>query len=58
MMVGDESVNEFKLVNGLDPADVVLAHREALRVLRPVIEAAHLDAYGDDAFPPHGSALL
>jgi hypothetical protein len=52
MKVEDGSIREFRLVNGLDPADVVLVHREALRVLRPVIEAAHLDAYSDEVLPP------
>lgn len=43
---------ELVLVDGLSPADVVLAHREALRVLRSDIDTAHLDAYSDDAWPP------
>jgi hypothetical protein len=30
----------------------VLVHREALRVLRSGIDAAHLDAYSGDAWPP------
>lgn len=40
------------VVDGLSPADVALVHREALRVLRPGIDAAHLDAYSDDVRPP------
>jgi len=43
---------ELVLVDGLSLADVVLVHREALRVLRSGIDAAHLDAYTDDAWPP------
>ncbi|PZH15847.1 hypothetical protein C1I97_07545 [Streptomyces sp. NTH33] len=43
---------ELVLVDGLSPADVALVHREALRVLRHSIDAAHLDAYSDDAWPP------
>ncbi|MEV5970322.1 hypothetical protein [Streptomyces sp. NPDC051921] len=43
---------DLVLVGGLSPADVALVHREALRVLRSGIEAAHLDAYSDDAWPP------
>jgi hypothetical protein len=31
---------------------VVLVYREALRVLRSGIDAAHLDAYSDEAWPP------
>lgn len=40
------------LVEGLNHADSALVHREALRVLRPVIDTAYLDAYSDDAWPP------
>ncbi|MEU1698147.1 hypothetical protein ACPC36_30935 [Streptomyces pseudogriseolus] len=43
---------ELVLVDGLSPADVVLVHREALRVLRSGIDTAHFDAYSDDAWPP------
>ncbi|MEU0404811.1 hypothetical protein ABZ318_32275 [Streptomyces sp. NPDC006197] len=43
---------ELVFVGGLSPADVALLHREALRVLRPGIDAVHLDAYSDDAWPP------
>ncbi|MGV9281848.1 hypothetical protein [Streptomyces sp. NPDC003730] len=43
---------DLVLVGGLSPADVQLVHREALRVLRSGIDAAHLDAYSDDAWPP------
>ncbi|MGW2933157.1 hypothetical protein ACWDA7_15125 [Streptomyces sp. NPDC001156] len=43
---------ELVLVGGLSPADVVLVHREALRVLRSGIDAAHVDGYSDDAWPP------
>lgn len=39
------------LVAGLSPADVALVHREALRVLRPGMDAAHLDAYSDGPWP-------
>ncbi|MGW2559307.1 hypothetical protein ACWCXB_08690 [Streptomyces sp. NPDC001514] len=43
---------ELVIVDGLSPAHVVLVHREALRVLRSDIGAAHLDAYSDDTWPP------
>lgn len=43
--------HELFLRGGLDAADVVSAHREAIRVLRESIETAHLDAYSDDAWP-------
>ncbi|MFF9854392.1 hypothetical protein [Streptomyces litmocidini] len=43
---------ELVLVAGLSPADVALVHREALRVLRPGIDAAQLDAYSDAPWPP------
>ncbi|MEU1599505.1 hypothetical protein ABZ468_43560 [Streptomyces sp. NPDC005708] len=43
---------ELVLVDGLSPSDVVLVHREALRVLRSGIDAAHVDAYSDNAWPP------
>ncbi|MFI8182831.1 hypothetical protein ACIF70_20245 [Actinacidiphila glaucinigra] len=36
---------------GLGPSDVVLVHREALRVLRPDLHSAHVDAYTDGAWP-------
>jgi hypothetical protein len=42
---------ELVLVGGSGPADVAHLHREALRVLRSDIDAAHLDAYSDDAWP-------
>ncbi|WP_431953122.1 hypothetical protein [Actinacidiphila sp. bgisy167] len=45
-------VRELVLTDGLSPADGVLVHREALRVLRDGINAAHLDAYCDGAWPP------
>ncbi|MEU6095065.1 hypothetical protein [Streptomyces sp. NPDC047079] len=31
---------------------MAVVHREALRVLRPVLEEAHLDAYSDGPWPP------
>ncbi|MFD7703355.1 hypothetical protein [Streptomyces caelestis] len=43
---------ERVLADGLSPADVVLVHREALRVLRSSIDTAHVDAHSDDAWPP------
>lgn len=43
---------EYVLVGRLNPADLGVVCREALRVLRPTMDAAHLDAYSDDAFPP------
>ncbi|MFF8775241.1 hypothetical protein [Kitasatospora sp. NPDC015120] len=46
------SDHELVLVDGMSPADVVLVHREALRVLRSGIDTAHVDAYSDDAWPP------
>jgi hypothetical protein len=48
----DGSGRELVLVDGLSPADVVLVHREALRVLRSAIDVAHLDAYSDGPWPP------
>jgi hypothetical protein len=39
------------LGDGLGAAEVVHAHREALRVLRAGIEAAHVDAYSDVPWP-------
>lgn len=48
---GDGPRHELFLRGGLDAADVVSAHRAALRVLRESIETAHLDAYSDDAWP-------
>ncbi|MEU9925202.1 hypothetical protein AB0H51_28635 [Streptomyces griseoluteus] len=45
-------VRELVLVDGVRPADVVRVHREALRVLRSSIDAAHIDAYSGDAWPP------
>ncbi|MGW3498237.1 hypothetical protein [Streptomyces sp. NPDC001020] len=47
----DEPRRELVLVDGLSPANIVLVHREALRVLRSSIDAAHLDAYSDEAWP-------
>ncbi|MEW1773553.1 hypothetical protein [Streptomyces sp. NPDC086777] len=44
-------VRELVLVEGVRPADVVRAHREALDVLRSSIDTAHIDAYSDDAWP-------
>ncbi|MGW2685700.1 hypothetical protein ACWC6I_21415 [Streptomyces sp. NPDC001414] len=56
-------VRELVLVDGVRPADVVRVHREALHVLRSSIDAAHIDAYSGDAWPPevlhsYESALL
>lgn len=48
---GGTSGHELVLANGMSPQDVVLVHREALHVLRSVIDSAHLDAYSDDAWP-------
>ncbi|MFI6861577.1 hypothetical protein ACIBKZ_17015 [Streptomyces sp. NPDC050421] len=48
---GDGARLELFLRSGLDTADVVHAHREALLVLRDSIETAHLDAYSDEAWP-------
>ncbi|MFE9168042.1 hypothetical protein ACFYNZ_00670 [Streptomyces kebangsaanensis] len=48
----DAPGRELVLADGLSPADAVLVHREALRVLRHAIDAAHLDAYSDDVWPP------
>ncbi|MER6116433.1 hypothetical protein [Streptomyces sp. NPDC001743] len=42
---------ELFLRDGLEAADVVRAHREALRVLRESIESAQVDAYSDIAWP-------
>ncbi|MEU3500887.1 hypothetical protein ABZ726_08980 [Streptomyces hundungensis] len=39
------------LVGALPPAELAWAHREALRVVRPGVETAHIDAYSDDAWP-------
>lgn len=39
------------LRDDLEEADVVRAHREALRVLRDSIETAHFDAYSDEPWP-------
>ncbi|GAA4834871.1 hypothetical protein [Kitasatospora terrestris] len=46
------SDHELVLADGMSPADVVLVHREALRVLRSGIDTAHVDAYSDDPWPP------
>ena len=45
-------VRELVLVDGVRSADVVSVHREALQVLRSGIDAAHIDAYSDDFWPP------
>ncbi|MFJ4880902.1 hypothetical protein ACIP93_37635 [Streptomyces sp. NPDC088745] len=47
----DGARRELFLQSGLDAADVVHAHREALLVLRDSIETAHVDAYSDEAWP-------
>ncbi|MFG3141903.1 hypothetical protein ACGFZA_37505 [Streptomyces sp. NPDC048211] len=47
----DEPRRDLFLREGLEAADVVRVHREALRVLRDSIETAHVDAYSDDAWP-------
>ncbi|MYV39543.1 hypothetical protein GT030_11835 [Streptomyces sp. SID1328] len=47
-----DSGRELILVDGLSPSHVALIHREALRVLRSGIDAAHVDAYSGDAWPP------
>jgi hypothetical protein len=46
------SGRELILVDGLSPSGVALIHREALRVLRSGMDAAHVDAYSDDVWPP------
>ncbi|MEE4546570.1 hypothetical protein V2S66_31975 [Streptomyces sp. V4-01] len=43
---------ELVLVGALGRADVVRAHRAALTVLRPALDAAHVDAYSGDFWPP------
>jgi hypothetical protein len=45
-------LRELVLVGALSPADLVLAHRTALAVLRPALDAAHVDAYSGDFWPP------
>ncbi|MEV7731452.1 hypothetical protein AB0O75_04910 [Streptomyces sp. NPDC088921] len=45
-------VRELVLGDGVRPTDVVRVHREALYVLRSSIDAAHIDAYSGDAWPP------
>ncbi|MGA5701718.1 hypothetical protein [Peterkaempfera bronchialis] len=40
------------LRDGLSSQEVVLAHREALRILRADIDAAYVDAYSDEPWPP------
>lgn len=45
-------VRELVLADGVRPADVVRVHSEALHVLRSGIDAAHIDAYSDDVWPP------
>lgn len=47
----DEPRRDLFLRDGLEAADVVRVHREALRVLRDSIETAHVDAYSDIAWP-------
>lgn len=47
----DEPRRDLFLRDGLEAADVVRAHHEALRVLRDDIESAHVDAYSDAAWP-------
>ncbi|MFI1279321.1 hypothetical protein ACH4U5_00870 [Streptomyces sp. NPDC020858] len=47
----DEPRRNLFLRDGLEAADVVRVHREALRVLRESIETAHVDAYSDIAWP-------
>ncbi|MEU1365091.1 hypothetical protein ABZ454_03040 [Streptomyces sp. NPDC005803] len=47
-----EPRRDLFLRDGLEAADVVRVHREALRVLRDSIETAHVDAYSDIAWPP------
>jgi hypothetical protein len=49
---GGPGVRELVLVAGVRPADVVRVHRAALDVLRPDIDAAHIDAYSGDFWPP------
>ncbi|MEU0136855.1 hypothetical protein ABZ172_22935 [Streptomyces sp. NPDC006296] len=53
-MISQDGVQarELVLVEGVRPAHVVHVHREALRVLRQGIDAAHIDAYSGDAWPP------
>ncbi|MBP0460630.1 hypothetical protein [Streptomyces montanisoli] len=48
----EATARQFVLADGARPADVVRIHREALQVLRPGIDTAHIDAYSDDAWPP------
>ncbi|WP_431962285.1 hypothetical protein [Actinacidiphila sp. bgisy160] len=51
------------LADGLSPADAACVHREALRVLRPDLDSAHVDAYCDrrtwpaEALSSYGGAL-
>lgn len=40
------------VTGGLAPEAVVAAHRAALRVARPGIDTAHVDAYSDAPWPP------
>ncbi|MCQ9130266.1 hypothetical protein [Streptomyces hilarionis] len=47
----DEPRRDLFLRDGLEAADVVCVHREALRVLRDSIETAHVDAYSGMAWP-------
>ena len=46
-----EPRRELVLIAGSTDAEAALVHREALRVLRPDIATAHVDAYSDDAWP-------
>ncbi|MDX3455547.1 hypothetical protein PV396_27035 [Streptomyces sp. ME02-8801-2C] len=48
----DRRGRELVLHEGLTRAHIARVHREALRVLRSGIDAAHVDAYSDDAWPP------
>ncbi|MGW1887325.1 hypothetical protein [Streptomyces sp. NPDC001970] len=48
----DTPRGEFVLADGLSLTAVQHVHREALHVLRSDIDAAHLDAYSDGAWPP------
>ncbi|MFG2112485.1 hypothetical protein ACGFRB_07575 [Streptomyces sp. NPDC048718] len=48
----EAGVRAYVLTDGASPADVVRVHREALRVLRPGIDVAHIDVYSDAPWPP------
>lgn len=47
-----EPLRALVCAGALSPADVVRVHRAALGVLRPVLDAAHVDAYSGDFWPP------